>query len=172
MFDPVTSPTGIWYLVEPTHGRPAPGTAHLQLETAPVGRTTTNQTVLAVTMDHGFDFLPDGSFPVYTSSPGHGQGKGDSNHDGHACRAFCAQYWPPVLTSGPPAAGAGVDRRALGTITRPDGTQQVAYKGRPLYLFADDAYIPTLPYNGGRASIDGAGANTLWGVFNTIPPLP
>ena len=27
LFDPLTSPTGIWYLVEPTRGNPAPGTA-------------------------------------------------------------------------------------------------------------------------------------------------
>ena len=44
--------------------------------------------------------------------------------------------------------------------------------GRPLYLFYNDAYIPGLPYNGGMASINGAGAHTPWGVFNTIPPLP
>ena len=38
LFDPVTSPTGIWYLVQPSRGRPAPGQAQLQLETAPVKR--------------------------------------------------------------------------------------------------------------------------------------
>ena len=85
---------------------------------------------------------------------------------------LCAQYWPPVLTSGRPEAGPGVDQHALGIIVRPDGTQQVTYKGKPLYLFADDAYIPPFPYNGGPASINGAGADTPWGVFNTIPPLP
>ena len=48
----------------------------------------------------------------------------------------------------------------------------MTYNGRPLYLFYNDAYIPGLPYNGGTASINGAGAHTPWGVFNTIPPLP
>jgi predicted lipoprotein with Yx(FWY)xxD motif len=168
LFDPVTNPTGTWYLVDPARGGPAPGTAHLQLETAPVNGGG-SATVLAVTMDHGFGFLPDGSFPVYTQSTGHGHGK---PHDGNRCRLLCAQYWPPVLTSGKPEAGAGVDAHALGSVERPDGSRQVTYNGRPLYLFAGDAYFPlpdgSTPY--GQARIDGAGAHTIWGVFNTIPP--
>jgi predicted lipoprotein with Yx(FWY)xxD motif len=167
LFDPVTSPTGIWYLVEPNRGNPAPGTARLQLETAPVGGTGGNATVLSARMNNDFSLFSDASFPVYTLSPGHSHGQ---PHNGNRCRRLCAQYWPPVLTSGKPEAGSGVDPRALGRTTRHDGTQQVTYKGRPVYLFADDAYIPGLPYNGGAAGIHGAGADTLWGVFNTIPP--
>ena len=178
VFDPLTSPTGIWYLVEPNRGNPAPGTALLQSETAPIAGTETNETVLAATMDEDFTpFLPSGggTFPVYMSSPGHGPGDADPAGPGPMgpggpCQALCAQYWPPVLTSGKPQAGTGVDQHALGTMMRPDGTKQVTYDGRPLYLFADDAYIPGLSYNGGPASINGAGADTLWGVFNTIPP--
>jgi predicted lipoprotein with Yx(FWY)xxD motif len=165
LFDPVTSPTGTWYLVDPTRGAPAPGPADMDLETAPVDGTGSTATVLSVSMDHGFVLLPDGTFPVYTLSPGHGHGDGHGKH----CRALCAQYWPPVLTSGSPEAGAGVDQHALGTKKLPDGSEQVTYNGRPLYLFADNAYIPTLPY--GTAAINGAGASTIWGVFNTIPPL-
>jgi predicted lipoprotein with Yx(FWY)xxD motif len=173
VFDPVAGPTGIWYLVEPSRGRPAPGTAQLQLETAPVGGTGSAATVLAATMDDDFGPLPNAPFPVYSSSPDRSSWSGSAHmHDGSACRTLCAQYWPPVLTSGRPEAGPGVDQHALGMIMRPDGTQQVTYEGRPLYLFADDAYLPGLPYNGGKASINGAGAQTLWGVFNTIPPVP
>ena len=47
VFDPLTGPTGIWYLVEPTRGNPAPGTAQMQLETAPVEGTGQDKTVLA-----------------------------------------------------------------------------------------------------------------------------
>ncbi len=164
LFDPVTSPTGIWYLVN-GRGDPAPGRARLELETAPVAGTGSDATVLAVSMDHGFVLLPDGTFPVYTLSA-----DGRRGREGSACRGLCSTlFWPPVLTSGRPEAGPGVDQRALGTIVRPDGTHQVTYRGRPLYLFEGDAYIPTLPYNGGVASINGAGTATQWGVFNTVP---
>ena len=175
LFDPVSSPTGIWYLVEPSRGRPATGTAELQLETAPVARTGPDQTVLAAKMDNDFGPLQPNaaSFPAYTLSPGHGSwsGSGKMGDQRGGCQTLCAQYWPPVLTSGQPQAGPGVDQHALGTIMRPDGTQQVTYQGRPLYLFTGDAYLPPFSYNGGKPSINGAGAETLWGVFNTIPPV-
>jgi predicted lipoprotein with Yx(FWY)xxD motif len=90
---------------------------------------------------------------------------------GGPCRALCTQYWPPVLTSGRPQAGSGVDQHALGTVMRPDGTQQVTFRGKPLYLSINDAVIPPLPYNGAAEGINGAGATTIWGTFNTIPPV-
>jgi predicted lipoprotein with Yx(FWY)xxD motif len=45
-------------------------------------------------------------------------------------------------------------------------THQVTYNGRPLYLFNQDAYIQGVT---GTQSINGAGASTPWGVFNTLP---
>src|SRR5579872_7300489 len=130
LFDPVTSPTGIWYLVQPSRGRPAPGQAQLQLETAPVGGTGAPKTVLAATMNPDFSGFPQARFPVYTLS---------RDHHKSACQGVCAAvYWPPVLTSKRPQAGPGVDRHALGIIVRPDGTHQVTYNGRPLYLFYND----------------------------------
>ena len=172
LFDPVTSPTGTWYLVDPRNGNPATGPAQIGLETAPDANTGSDRTVLAATMDQDLtDFFASGApFPVYTSRPGGGHDdEDDQGERGSRCNTLCAQYWQPVLTSGAPQAGAGVNQQWLGTRTRDDGTQQVTYKGRPLYLFADDAYLPTLPYNGGAASINGDGARTIWGTFNTIP---
>jgi len=166
LFDPVTSPTGIWYLVEPTAGRPATGAARLQLETAPVDGTGPMQTVLAVSMNNDFSVFPNATFPVYALSPDadHGQ---DFGHEG-VCRGICAAVpWPPVLSSNAPQAGPGVDQGALGIIVRPEGTHQVTYHGKPLYLFYQDAYILGITRTEG---IYGAGKVTPWGVFNTISP--
>ena len=150
LFDPVTSPPGTWYLVEPGRGNPAPGRLQMPAE------TVSGSTVLAASMDNDFSLLPHGSFPVYTLS----------NKNGQACQKYCALIWSPVLTSGQPEAGPGVDQHALGAVVRPDGTHQVTYEGKPLYLFIEDAYIPGLT---GTQSINGAGAVTPWGVFNSIP---
>jgi predicted lipoprotein with Yx(FWY)xxD motif len=164
LFDPVTSPTGTWYLVEPSRGLPATGQAQLPLETAPVGATGPNKTVLSASMNDTFSLFPNASFPVYTLST-------DSGHTS-ACQGQCALTWLPVLTSGRPEIGRGGDQDALGVIVRPDGTHQVTYNGQPLYLYSGDAYIPGIPGVSGPASINGAGVTSPWGAFNTIPPSP
>ena len=47
----------------------------------------------------------------------------------------CTQVWHPLSASaGTPGGNVG----SLGSVKRPDGTQQVTYKGRPLYTFAQD----------------------------------
>ena len=160
--DPVTSPPGIWYLVNPRRGTPATGQAQLQLETAPLAGSRPNETVLSARMNNDFSIFPNASFPVYTLSGGHGRG-----HES-VCQGICAVYWPPLLTAKRAEAGLGVDQQALGIIVRPDGSHQVTYNGQPLYMFNNDAYIAGIT---GAQSINGAGADTPWGVFNTIPPL-
>ena len=55
-----------------------------------------------------------------------------------SCAATCAHAWPPLLTKGNPTAGAGVVASDLGTTMRSDGTEQVTYKGHPLYYFVAD----------------------------------
>jgi predicted lipoprotein with Yx(FWY)xxD motif len=54
------------------------------------------------------------------------------------CYDKCATAWPPLLTTGAPAAGEGVDASMLGTTTRTDGTLQVTYNGWPLYYYEKD----------------------------------
>ena len=173
--DPVTTPAGIWYLLNPRGGVPATGQAELELETAPLDGTGPEETVLAARMNDDYTPFPNATFPVYTLSRDPGREWG--YFGGHwrdresACQGSCAVFWPPVLTSGWPEAGPGIDQRAIGVILRPDGSWQVTYHGRPLYLFNQDAYIGgASPV--GTNGIYGAGAITPSGVFNTIPSLP
>ena len=51
------------------------------------------------------------------------------------CSGSCATFWPPLLTTGKPRAGAGVKAKLLGTTRRAGGTLQVTYRGHPLYTF-------------------------------------
>ena len=82
LFDPVTSPTGIWYLVDPSKGLPATGQPQMRLETAPLHGTGPDETVMAVSMNDSFSLFADGSFPVYTLSTDRGRTS--------ACRGKCA----------------------------------------------------------------------------------
>lgn len=55
-----------------------------------------------------------------------------------ACAGACAEAWPPLLVTGKPTAGSGINTSLLGTSTRPEGKTQVTYNSHPLYLFAQD----------------------------------
>jgi predicted lipoprotein with Yx(FWY)xxD motif len=61
--------------------------------------------------------------------------KGKTSH----CYGACAKAWPPLLTKGAATAGTGVDHMLLGVTMRKDGTDQVTYKGHPLYTYSGDA---------------------------------
>ena len=58
-------------------------------------------------------------------------------HKGHfICTSkTCLSFWHPLLV---PKGTRPTGRVALGTVPRPNGTIQVAYKGEPLYTFAED----------------------------------
>lgn len=87
------------------------------------------------------------------------------------CAATCAQNWPPVL------AGEGLtfegDESLLGTVTRPDGGEQVTIGGWPVYRFADDGPQQTLgdgvgttwhaiSPSGAKASDEAGGGDDAW----------
>ncbi|WP_413438808.1 hypothetical protein ACFDAU_04445 [Sulfuriferula sp. GW1] len=57
--------------------------------------------------------------------------KDTANSGKSACYGPCAALWPPAAATG----SLGGDYSA---ITRDDGTRQLAYKGKPVYLFAKD----------------------------------
>jgi predicted lipoprotein with Yx(FWY)xxD motif len=76
------------------------------------------------------------------------------------CEGGCAQAWPPLQTTGKPAAGHGVDASLLGTTTRSDGTREVTYAGHPLYLYAGDSQPGQLNGQGSN------GFGALWWVVS------
>ena len=51
-----------------------------------------------------------------------------------ACSGSCAETWPAFLVGAKDPA----PKEPLSVITRPDGSKQYAYKGKPLYYFKND----------------------------------
>jgi predicted lipoprotein with Yx(FWY)xxD motif len=51
------------------------------------------------------------------------------------CEGQCATTWPPLTFTG---NGAPTGAAGLSTITRTDGTKQVALDGHPLYMYSGD----------------------------------
>jgi len=72
----------------------------------------------------------------------------DKDADGQSnCYGGCAQKWPPLVVE------AGTDLPdGASLLTRTDGSQQVAFDGKPLYLWVND----TAP---GQTSGDGVGGD-------------
>jgi predicted lipoprotein with Yx(FWY)xxD motif len=58
--------------------------------------------------------------------------KDTANSGKSACSGSCAENWPPVQ------AGDAQPAAPYSTVTRDDGSKQLAYKGKPLYTFAKD----------------------------------
>ncbi|TYB49870.1 hypothetical protein FXF69_02755 [Actinomadura chibensis] len=77
-----------------------------------------------------------------------------------SCSGSCAAVWPPVTTSGKPAAGTGADATKLGTTKRSDGSTQVTYSGHPLYYYAPDGTTP--------GSAKGEGLNQFGAKWYTL----
>jgi predicted lipoprotein with Yx(FWY)xxD motif len=73
----------------------------------------------------------------------------------------CVQYWPPVLTTGAPQAGTGVNASLLGTLKRQDGTTEVTYAGHPLYYFISDKKA---------GDVAGQGINGFGGPWYVVSP--
>jgi predicted lipoprotein with Yx(FWY)xxD motif len=57
--------------------------------------------------------------------------KDTANSGKSACNGGCAEAWPPIPASANVAAPYSV-------VTRDDGAKQLAYQGKPLYLFKKD----------------------------------
>jgi predicted lipoprotein with Yx(FWY)xxD motif len=139
---------GIWDLVSARWGQPDTGVATIETETLPDGKT-------AVAAETYPNAVPGGvAITTYSFSR-------DDRWDVE-CTGECAVTWIPVLTTGPPQVAGGVDADDVGVVRRPDGTHQVTYHGKPLYLYSAEQPVftnPTTPQTTGSAG-NGDG---MWG---------
>lgn len=78
--------------------------------------------------------------------------KDKANPATSTCTGPCEKAWPPVLGDGTPQL-VGVPQKLIGTVGRPDGTQQLTLDGWPVYRSAKD----TRP-----GDVNGAGASGTW----------
>lgn len=85
----------------------------------------------------------------------------DSGTQSTCNSSACVQYWPPVLTTGAPQAGAGLNASLLGTTNRQDGTTEVTYGGHPLYYFISDKKA---------GDVSGQGVNGFGGPWYVVSP--
>jgi len=60
--------------------------------------------------------------------------KGKSN-----CEGGCLAQWPAVAAGTGSPQLAGIDASLISTVSRSDGSKQLAINGMPLYLFAQDS---------------------------------
>ncbi len=77
------------------------------------------------------------------------------------CIGACARTWPPVITSGAAAAGAGVNSDLMSTTTRSDGSAQITYNGHPLYYYDDDK---------GPGTTEGQGEDSFGAKWYVLTP--
>jgi predicted lipoprotein with Yx(FWY)xxD motif len=59
-------------------------------------------------------------------------------HDKSACNGSCAKLWPPLLTTGKPSVGTGLNPALIGMTMRSNGSLQVTYNKHPLYRYVRD----------------------------------
>jgi len=78
------------------------------------------------------------------------------------CSGACTHDWPPMRSpGGKPQPGAGVNKANVGSIQRPDGSDQVTLNGHPLYRYSGDSTAGQS--NGHRRSAFG-------GQWSAAPP--
>ncbi len=120
---------GVWYLVSAKNGLPMTGPVPIATQ-----KQADGSTVLTAAMFEGM--AGPGGLPVVVYS----YSKDTKNHS--HCTGACALDWPPLLTTAPAQAGTGVSQRSLGVIHRSDGTEQLTFDGKPLYLYSEE--VPQL----------------------------
>jgi predicted lipoprotein with Yx(FWY)xxD motif len=146
---------GYWYLVSAT-GNDAPGRATLER-----GTLSRGSKVLSVVMDANVSPL---NVTVYTFR----RYQPRLSH----CNSECSLTWIPVMTSSTPMSGRDVNPRLVGTTRLANGTEQVTYDAKPLFLYTEEKVFltPTIHLKSSGTAGNGNGLSAPGGeTFVTIP---
>lgn len=124
---------GLWYLVSPSGNFQAPA------ETLTTTKTVKGSTVLAAVMTAGGGSI---AFPLYNLS------------GATTCGGSCIETWPPLLTTGTPGLLNGLPQKSLGSVKLSNGTYQVTFNGKPLYLYSSEAvsFVKGFPVPNGNGN--------------------
>jgi predicted lipoprotein with Yx(FWY)xxD motif len=97
----------------------------------------------------------DGVGDVLVDAEGAALYAADEEADGIVlCTDSCAAIWDPLTVSGNPTASDGL-AADLGVVSRPEGGEQVTFKGRLLYRFVEDPAAGVVTGNGFTDDFDG-----------------
>jgi predicted lipoprotein with Yx(FWY)xxD motif len=78
----------------------------------------------------------------------------DSAHpSASTCTGMCATTWPPAVITSSTVTLSGVDKSAVGSILRPDGTRQLTVGGWPVYEYSKDT---------AQGDVNGQGVGGVW----------
>lgn len=99
--------------------------------TTTTGGTAASATVAVATSSLGSILVDNKGMTLYVWDNDTTAGKSN-------CTGACAQAWPPLMATGTPTYGTGLNASMFSTLTRDDGSKQLAVNGKPLYLWAND----------------------------------
>lgn len=109
------------------NGEPAPGVATLELGTLPDGKR-----VIAAREDANVFPMALTVYAFSGDRPGLNE-----------CAGICSVSWVPLLSSLAPHVANGISASDVGLIRRANGSRQVTYEGKPLYLYSREEVFLT-----------------------------
>jgi len=119
----------VWFVISPA-GQPVQPAGTNSATPTPATAVTVPTIMVATDAKLG-QFLVDGNgMTLYAFT----KDKPDQSN----CTGSCLTNWPPLLTTGTPKLGAGVNDALVSSAALADGSRIVTYNDMPLYHFAKD----------------------------------
>lgn len=116
------------------------------LNTADKTQHTSSSDDISTTITSLGTVLTTGGFTLYRNS------KDSAKPSKSSCLGECTATWPPVVSTKPMGTNV-IDPTMMGSLRRPDGTEQLTINGWPVYRYAKDIAPGT---------VTGQGVDGVW----------